>query len=150
MNLCLKRATAQRINREEACLSRRGTSPIGANLRVSVRVGHTGEASSPLLYGVSIGTMPCRSGELASPSVLCMPRSAFRSRLWGQALSLLMLLRPRPSEYVKSDTIRVGTSITILYPYSCISINVQESSIVRDVSSTHVHEVLFDHVIHLK
>jgi hypothetical protein len=29
--------------------------------------GTEGEASSPLRYGFSVGTMPCRSGELASP-----------------------------------------------------------------------------------
>ena len=56
----------------------------------SVRVEHTGEASSPLHDGtVPIGMPSCR-GELASPSSPASPpipatRSAFRSRLWGQA-----------------------------------------------------------------
>jgi len=40
------------------------------SLRASARVGHTGEASSPLHDGESFGTMPSCSGELASPTVL--------------------------------------------------------------------------------
>ena len=52
---------------------REGASPIGANLKASVRVEHTGEASSPLHDGTSIGTVPSCSGELASPSSPASP-----------------------------------------------------------------------------
>ena len=51
----------------------KGLAPIGANLRASVRVEHTGEASSPLHDGTSIGPVPSCRGELASPSSPALP-----------------------------------------------------------------------------
>ncbi len=55
------------------------SSPLRYGLsKGTVHVGHTGEASSPLRYGLSKGTVPYPSFELASLSVPCMHRSAFR------------------------------------------------------------------------
>ncbi len=65
--------------------SGRGQSPIGVNLGNRRMQGTEGEASSPLRDGMSIGTMPCRSGELASPVCPTRIEAAFRSRLWGKA-----------------------------------------------------------------
>ena len=69
----------EEVDTDKGCGEANGASPIGTNLGASVRVEHTGEglntgeASSPLHDGMSIGTMPSCRGELASPSSPASP-----------------------------------------------------------------------------